>query len=164
MRRTRDITFNRSEDKLTMSEYKISYSTDTPRNALSMGARYALAKFFFYPTMNQVVHFIRYQRAPVIISLDAFKRTDGFFTWNVCKCAQGYYMRVTYENFVLWLENTMPNFKIPESYRKKLLDQKNISWFNYAIFCGQKVSSKYLFIKIFVNSKKICISIWMMYI
>jgi len=38
----------------TVDEYKISYSADTPRNALSI--EHALAKFFFYPTMNQAVY------------------------------------------------------------------------------------------------------------
>ena len=60
MRRTRDITFNRSGDKLTVGEYKISYYVDTPRNALSIGQCYTLAKFFSYPTMNQVTLSVRY--------------------------------------------------------------------------------------------------------
>lgn len=77
MRRTRDITFNSSEDKLTVGEYKISYSADTPRNALSMGHVTLSRKKFFFPSDNESSRTLYplyiSGPSPVIISLNAFR-------------------------------------------------------------------------------------------
>jgi len=85
-RRTRGIIFNRNEDKLSTGERKISYSADTPDDALFM--KHALVKFFSYSTVNQTARALsdRYISA-VIISVNTKEESvmimDYFYMcWN----------------------------------------------------------------------------------